>query len=90
MLLFTSHFFVVTWVLYLFSDESKQRLFVRKPSSRRSAVDQFISLPCQIVAYLVAHTFGIRMVYPGSISLLAYIMSKLVINMIMRKNVRRF
>lgn len=59
-----------------FSDESKQRLFVRKPSSRRSPVDQFISLPCQIAAYLAAHTFGIRMVFPGSISLLGYIMGK--------------
>lgn len=61
------------------SDESKQRLFVRKPSSRRSPVDQFISLPCQIVAYLAAHTFGIRMVYPGSISLLGYIMSPVLL-----------
>ncbi|KAE8743992.1 hypothetical protein FOCC_FOCC009358 [Frankliniella occidentalis] len=55
-------------------DESKQRIYARKPSSRRSPVDQFISLPCQIAAYLAAHTFGIRLVFPGSISLLGYIM----------------
>ncbi|XP_055534912.1 phosphatidylserine lipase ABHD16A [Wyeomyia smithii] len=28
------------------------------------------SLPCQIVAYLAIHTFGIRMIYPGSIRML--------------------
>lgn len=58
-----------------FSDESKQRVFVRKPSSRRSYLDRFIC--CKVVAYLAAHTFGIRMVYPGSIALLSYIMGNL-------------
>lgn len=28
------------------------------------------SLPCQILAYLAIHTFGIRMIYPGSVQLL--------------------
>lgn len=28
------------------------------------------SLPCQIAAYLAIHTFGIRMIYPGSVKLL--------------------
>ncbi|KAJ1525091.1 hypothetical protein ONE63_009933 [Megalurothrips usitatus] len=60
-------------------DGSKQRLFVRKPASRRSPIDQFISLPCQIAAYLAAHTFGIRMVFPGSISLLGYIMGPVLL-----------
>jgi len=31
-------------------------------------------MPCQVVSYLVAHTFGLRLVYPGSISVLQYFM----------------
>jgi hypothetical protein len=28
------------------------------------------SLPCQIIAYIAIHSFGIRMIYPGSIKLI--------------------
>ncbi|XP_055910639.1 phosphatidylserine lipase ABHD16A [Eupeodes corollae] len=30
----------------------------------------FSSLPCEIAAYIAIHTFGIRMIYPGSVKLL--------------------
>ncbi|XP_060706306.1 phosphatidylserine lipase ABHD16A [Hemiscyllium ocellatum] len=31
---------------------------------------QILSLPCQVIGYLMAHSFGRRMLYPGSVSLL--------------------
>ncbi|XP_060777539.1 phosphatidylserine lipase ABHD16A [Neoarius graeffei] len=46
-----------------------------KPEPRhRGAADSLLNsvraLPCHIVSYLVAHSFGRRMLYPGSVSLL--------------------
>lgn len=35
-----------------------------------------ISLPFEMVAYIAIHTFGIRMMYPGSTKLFQYFMSK--------------
>jgi hypothetical protein len=57
-----------------FRDESKHRLYVDRPSPRRTAVEWLFALPCQVVTYLVAHTFGLRLVYPGCISVLQYVM----------------
>lgn len=47
-----------------------------RPSPRRTAVEWLFALPCQVVSYVVAHTFGLRLVYPGSISMLQYVMGK--------------
>ena len=57
-----------------FSDETKHRLYVDRPSPRRTAMEWLFAMPCQVVSYLVAHTFGLRLVYPGSISVLQYVM----------------
>ncbi|XP_072887722.1 phosphatidylserine lipase ABHD16A [Hemitrygon akajei] len=35
-----------------------------------SVIDNVLGLPCQIISYLVAKSFGRRMLYPGSVSLL--------------------
>ncbi|XP_043542000.1 phosphatidylserine lipase ABHD16A-like, partial [Chiloscyllium plagiosum] len=35
-----------------------------------SLFTQIFSLPCQVIGYLMAHSFGRRMLYPGSVSLL--------------------
>lgn len=35
------------------------------------------SLPCEIAAYVAIHTFGIRMIYPGSVKLIqSYLSNK--------------
>jgi hypothetical protein len=39
-------------------------------------MEWLFALPCQVVSYLVAHTFGLRLVYPGSISMLQYVMGE--------------
>lgn len=36
------------------------------------------TIPCEIAAYVAIHTFGIRMMYPGSIKLLQSYMSKFI------------
>jgi hypothetical protein len=61
-----------------FRDETKHRLYVDRPSPRRTAVEWLFAMPCQVVSYLVAHTFGLRLVYPGSISVLQYVMCECV------------
>ncbi|XP_055623895.1 phosphatidylserine lipase ABHD16A [Toxorhynchites rutilus septentrionalis] len=43
---------------------------VQRPKDLRSKPFWISSLPCQIAAYVAIHTFGIRMIYPGSLSLL--------------------
>ncbi|XP_035905845.1 phosphatidylserine lipase ABHD16A isoform X1 [Anopheles stephensi] len=42
----------------------------RKPTAQRNKNFWISSLPCQIAAYVAIHTFGIRMIYPGSVRLL--------------------
>ncbi|EAA11786.4 phosphatidylserine lipase ABHD16A [Anopheles arabiensis] len=42
----------------------------RKTVAQRNKNFWISSLPCQIAAYVAIHTFGIRMIYPGSVRLL--------------------
>lgn len=46
----------------------------RKPVHNQNAAKSkpfwISSLPCEIAAYVAIHTFGIRMIYPGSMSLI--------------------
>lgn len=46
--------------------QTRQRVSITR-TSRRSVFTWFITLPCQIISYLAVHTFGIRLVYPGSL-----------------------
>ncbi|XP_031618037.1 phosphatidylserine lipase ABHD16A [Contarinia nasturtii] len=48
-------------------DQSKRHVAL---SASRSKPFWISTLPCEIVAYIAIHTFGIRMIYPGSIRLL--------------------
>ncbi|XP_055611363.1 phosphatidylserine lipase ABHD16A [Uranotaenia lowii] len=43
---------------------------VQRANTQRNKPFWISSLPCQIAAYLAIHTFGIRMIYPGSVKLL--------------------
>ncbi|XP_069674385.1 phosphatidylserine lipase ABHD16A [Periplaneta americana] len=60
-------------------DETKHRLYVDRPSPRRTAMEWLFAMPCQAISYLVAHTFGLRLVYPGSISMLQYVMAPILL-----------
>ncbi|PSN35205.1 Protein ABHD16A [Blattella germanica] len=60
-------------------DETKHRLYVDRPSPRRTAVEWLFAMPCQVISYMVAHTFGIRLVYPGSIRLLQHVMGPILL-----------
>ena len=41
-----------------------------KGSRRGSAMEAIQSLPCNLISYVAVHTFGRRMMYPGSVALL--------------------
>ncbi|XP_066991578.2 phosphatidylserine lipase ABHD16A [Anabrus simplex] len=53
-------------------DEKKHRLFMQRPSSRHSAVEFIFAVPCRIITFCVAHTFGLKLMYPGSMRVLNY------------------
>lgn len=41
-------------------------------------LSSFIYAPCSAISYLAAHSFGIRLIYPGSVSLVGYMMSSIL------------
>ncbi|XP_071443915.1 phosphatidylserine lipase ABHD16A [Hetaerina americana] len=51
------------------SKETLHRLYVEQQQSR-SMFERVVSLPLQLICYVVAHTFGIKLAYPGSSSIL--------------------
>lgn len=56
------------FVMKFFSDLSKRKDV--KLKANRSKPFWISTLPCEIVAYIAIHTFGIRMIYPGSVKLI--------------------
>lgn len=49
-------------------DLKKPRVFIdHEVSKNRSITEIARVLPCRILGYLVAHTIGIRLLYPGTI-----------------------
>lgn len=52
-------------------DKSKPRVEVEvQPSKRGSFFATVRALPCEILSYIAVHTFGRRMMYPGTVQLL--------------------
>ncbi|XP_022238503.1 protein ABHD16A-like [Limulus polyphemus] len=51
-------------------DKSKPPIFVEKPSSRSSIFMTLGAIPCEILSYIAIHTFGRRLIYPGTVKLL--------------------
>lgn len=58
------------------SDLSKHRVNIARPILHRNSFQLIMSLPCQIIGYLAIHTFGIRLIYPGSIGLLQMVLAQ--------------
>lgn len=52
------------------SDSSKRRKDLKPTSPSRPKPMWNSTLPCEILAYIAIHTFGIRMIYPGSVKLI--------------------
>lgn len=60
--------------------EFKKPVKTNVSSSRRSTMFERISaLPCQVISYVIAHTIGRRLLYPGSLQLLQSAMSPLLL-----------
>ncbi|KAJ6652943.1 hypothetical protein lerEdw1_010301 [Lerista edwardsae] len=61
---------------------------LRPEPKHRSAVNGFLhavkKLPCQIASYIVSHTFGRRMLYPGSV----YLLQKALMPMLLQGQAR--
>ncbi|XP_022910096.1 phosphatidylserine lipase ABHD16A isoform X2 [Onthophagus taurus] len=57
-------------------ESTKPRLYITRPVTHRTAFQFVSSLPCHILGYLAVHSFGIRLVYPGSLSLLQTILAQ--------------
>lgn len=54
--------------------QTRERVTIAR-SSRRSVFTWVVSLPCQIISYVAVHTFGLRLVYPGSLYILQAMLS---------------
>lgn len=52
------------------SDPTKHRKALKTIASNRPKPLWISTLPCEILAYIAIHTFGIRMIYPGSVKLI--------------------
>lgn len=49
-------------------DNTKKNLKT-SPNSKRTKPFWVSSLPCELAAYIAVHTFGIRLIYPGSMKI---------------------
>ena len=48
-------------------DSDKPKIFIDQISKNRSITEVAKVLPCRILGYMVAHSIGIRLLYPGTI-----------------------
>lgn len=48
-------------------DSDKPRLYIDEVRGSRSITEWARALPCQLIAYLVANSIGIRLLYPGTL-----------------------
>ncbi|XP_061388789.1 phosphatidylserine lipase ABHD16A [Musca vetustissima] len=59
------------------SDDKKKCQALARNSTRSF---RFATLPCEIAAYIAIHTFGIKMIFPGSVKLLQSYMRPMLIS----------
>ncbi|XP_025049849.1 protein ABHD16A isoform X2 [Alligator sinensis] len=68
--------------------DSRGISLLQPPPKHRSTANGFLNavkkLPCQIASYIVAHTFGRRMLYPGSV----YLLQKALMPMLLQGQAR--
>ncbi|XP_017780495.1 PREDICTED: protein ABHD16A [Nicrophorus vespilloides] len=56
-------------------EKTASRSFIDKPESLRNIMQLGATLPCQIISYLAIHSFGIKLLYPGTLTLLQNMIS---------------
>ncbi|KAF5269500.1 hypothetical protein FQA39_LY08689 [Lamprigera yunnana] len=54
--------------------DTSKHIEISKPIFNRNSFQSFMSIPCQIIGYIAVHTFGIRLIYPGSLSILQLVL----------------
>lgn len=59
---------------HLNGDMTKTSIQISPPVVNRTSLQSLVRIPCQILGYLAVHTFGIRLIYPGTISILQLIL----------------
>ncbi|XP_012257242.2 phosphatidylserine lipase ABHD16A [Athalia rosae] len=52
----------------------KHLVIVGRNESARGSRELLMALPCRLLSYILAHTFALKLMYPGSISILNYAM----------------
>lgn len=57
-------------------DGTKRLLYIQKPMTNRNVIQKVTALPCHVIGYLAIHTFGIGLIYPGSILPLQMVICK--------------
>ena len=69
--------------MYVCRDSAREKLTLEKVAAssgriKRQTGKEFIcTLPCKFLSYIVAHTFAIKMMYPGSVTVLNWAFRKL-------------
>ncbi|XP_074649625.1 phosphatidylserine lipase ABHD16A-like [Tubulanus polymorphus] len=58
-------------------DVDKPKIELPRSTSRSASTIR--TLPCQVISYVMAHTFGRRMVYPGTTGLVSALMSSMLL-----------
>jgi len=43
---------------------------------RQSGKDFLFAIPCKLLSYVVAHTLAIKLIYPGSVSIISWALGK--------------
>lgn len=64
-------------MIIIFSDPSKQYTYIAPPVPYRNMLHLMTMIPCYVIGYIAMHTFGIKLVYPGSIGLLQLFLGNL-------------
>lgn len=65
-------------MIVFFRPDGKKRIVLQKNSSRssrRGGKDLIIAVPCKIVSYIVANTVAVKLMYPGSMTVINLAMS---------------
>lgn len=67
-------------LLYVSRSGTADRLTLEKIAKasgrlrRQSGKEFLFAIPCKLLSYVVAHSFAGKLIYPGSISLIGYIL----------------
>lgn len=73
-----THLYINIKYLYFFSDKFANKLTLQKIAAasgrlkRQSRKDFLFAIPCKLFSYIIAHTIAVKMIYPGSVSVISW------------------